>query len=62
MEQNAVAGTTNRILGKMAHRVVASLPVQGLPESKVEVLGNPVRIEMNTVRSEDFDVHQPLRF
>ena len=61
MEQNAVAGTTNRILGKMAHRVVASLPVKGLPESKVEVLGNPVRIEMNTVRSEDFEVHQPLR-
>ena len=61
MEQNAVAGTTNRILGKLAHRIVASLPVKGLPESKVEILGNPVRLEMNAVREESFEVHQPLR-
>lgn len=61
MEQNAVAGTTNRILGKLAHRIVASLPVKGLPQGKVEILGNPVRLEMNAVREEAFDVHEPLR-
>ena len=62
MEQNAVAGTTNRILGKMAHRVVASLyRLRDCLNQRLRVLGNPVRIEMNTVRSEGFGVHQPLR-
>ena len=61
MEQNAIAGTTNRILGKLAHRIVASLPVKGLPQAKVEILGNPVRLEMNAVRDESFEIHQPLR-
>ena len=61
MEQNALAGTTNRILGTYAHRIVAALPVRGLPDDRVMVLGNPVRIEMNAVRNDDYVPHTPLR-
>lgn len=44
-EQNAVAGTTNRMLAKVATRILAAFPNafhSGL-EDKVQVVGNPVR-------------------
>lgn len=45
VEQNSVAGATNRILGKLVHRVfVAFAPAtKDFPPGKAEVIGNPVR-------------------
>lgn len=48
LEQNAVPGFTNRILGKVVHRVFSAFPgVEGLfPGGKVTLTGNPVRSAM----------------
>ena len=35
LEQNAVPGVTNRILGKFARRIIAALPVKGFAPDKV---------------------------
>ena len=45
LEQNAVPGLTNRILGYFAHRIFAAFPgLEGrFPASKLSVTGNPVR-------------------
>ena len=50
LEQNAVPGVTNRILGKFARRIIAALPVKGFAPDKVRVLGNPVRADLLRVR------------
>jgi UDP-N-acetylglucosamine--N-acetylmuramyl-(pentapeptide) pyrophosphoryl-undecaprenol N-acetylglucosamine transferase len=42
-EQNAVAGTTNRILARFARRVFAGFPGSFPPSVRDEVIGNPVR-------------------
>jgi len=45
MEQNAIAGMTNRILGKFADRVFLTFPdtEKRFPEKKTVICGNPVR-------------------
>jgi UDP-N-acetylglucosamine--N-acetylmuramyl-(pentapeptide) pyrophosphoryl-undecaprenol N-acetylglucosamine transferase len=45
MEQNALPGTTNRILGKVVDRIFLTFPDTGkcFPEDKTVVCGNPVR-------------------
>ncbi len=45
MEQNALPGFTNKILGKVVRRVVVSFPdaASFFPKRKVRALGNPVR-------------------
>jgi UDP-N-acetylglucosamine--N-acetylmuramyl-(pentapeptide) pyrophosphoryl-undecaprenol N-acetylglucosamine transferase len=47
-EQNAVAGRTNRILGRFVRRVFLAFPESrdAFPEEKVRVTGNPVRREL----------------
>ena len=43
-EQNAVAGTSNRVLSRLARKVCISLPgTQGFPAEKCVLTGNPVR-------------------
>ena len=43
-EQNAVAGTSNRVLSRLARKVCISLPgTQGFPPEKCVLTGNPVR-------------------
>ena len=43
-EQNAVAGTSNRLLSRLARKVCVSLPeTQGFPAEKCILTGNPVR-------------------
>lgn len=43
-EQNAVAGTSNRLLARLARRVCVSLPgTRGFPAEKCVLTGNPVR-------------------
>lgn len=61
MEQNAVPGFTNRVLGRLAARVIAALPTQGFAKSKLRVLGNPVRRDLLAVRDEPYAPRQPLR-
>lgn len=45
-EQNAVAGTTNRLLAPLAGRVLAGFPGAFGERADVQVLGNPVRAEL----------------
>lgn len=42
-EQNAIAGTTNRILSRMAKRVLQAFPDTFAAGKKVQTVGNPVR-------------------
>lgn len=61
MEQNAVPGFTNRVLGRLVDRVFASLPTDGFPKRKVSVLGNPVRADLLSVRDEPYEPTDPPR-
>ena len=61
MEQNAVAGITNRILGRLARRVVAALPTGNFQPHKVRVLGNPVRADVLPVRALAYAPQTPPR-
>ncbi|MEE8408474.1 MAG: undecaprenyldiphospho-muramoylpentapeptide beta-N-acetylglucosaminyltransferase [Myxococcota bacterium] len=61
MEQNAVPGFTNKVLGRMARRIFAALPTQGFPASKVRILGNPVREDLLAVRESPYQPAQPLQ-
>lgn len=45
-EQNAVAGTANRWLAPLAHRVFAAFPNAFPARVRFEVIGNPVRAEI----------------
>jgi len=58
LEQNAVPGVTNRILGKFARRVISALPVKGFPPEKVRVLGNPVRADLLRVREAGYTLSE----
>lgn len=63
-EQNAVAGTTNRLLAPLARRVVAGFPGAFGDREGVRVLGNPVRrelVEAARDTSWHFDGARPLR-
>lgn len=44
-EQNAIAGTTNRVLSKLARRVLSAFPAV-FSKAGAEVVGNPVRDEI----------------
>lgn len=52
-EQNAVAGTTNRLLAKIARRILAAFPDAfiGRSEPDVQVVGNPVRQQIQQLAS-----------
>lgn len=60
-EQNAIAGTTNRILAKFATRVFQAFPGAF---ATAETTGNPVRVEISQLPSPEFrqvGQHQPIR-
>ncbi|WOX06438.1 undecaprenyldiphospho-muramoylpentapeptide beta-N-acetylglucosaminyltransferase [Microbulbifer pacificus] len=59
-EQNAVAGTTNRLLAKIASRVLEAFP-SGLPSA--QLVGNPVRAEIAALPApvERVGKQRPLR-
>jgi UDP-N-acetylglucosamine--N-acetylmuramyl-(pentapeptide) pyrophosphoryl-undecaprenol N-acetylglucosamine transferase len=61
MEQNAVPGFTNRLLGRLARRVFAALPTEGFDPKKVMVLGNPVRTDLLAVRDTQYIPQTPRR-
>lgn len=63
-EQNAVAGTTNRLLAPLADKVIAGFPAAFRSGVSFEVLGNPVRKELvgaGEERHYDFAGQRPLR-
>ncbi len=63
-EQNAVAGTTNRLLAPMAKKVIPGFPDAFVSEIPFEVLGNPVRremIEAAAIDDYDYNGQRPLR-
>ncbi|MEE4144251.1 MAG: undecaprenyldiphospho-muramoylpentapeptide beta-N-acetylglucosaminyltransferase [Halieaceae bacterium] len=63
-EQNAVAGTTNRMLAPLAARVVAAFPGAFSANVEVAVLGNPVRsalVQAGAARRYDYSGQRPLR-
>ncbi|MFV0278944.1 MAG: undecaprenyldiphospho-muramoylpentapeptide beta-N-acetylglucosaminyltransferase [Parahaliea sp.] len=63
-EQNAVAGTTNRLLAPLARRVLAGFPGAFAGREDVRVLGNPVRAELLAAAQRkqwQFDGQRPLR-
>jgi UDP-N-acetylglucosamine--N-acetylmuramyl-(pentapeptide) pyrophosphoryl-undecaprenol N-acetylglucosamine transferase len=63
-EQNAVAGTTNRLLAPFAKKVVAAFEGAFGKKRKVAVVGNPVRrelLEAGAVREYEYAGQRPLR-
>ena len=63
-EQNAVAGTTNRMLAPLASKVVAGFAGAFAADIDVEVTGNPVRRDLLQAAASsayDFDGRRPLR-
>lgn len=63
-EQNAVAGTTNRMLAPMATRIVAGFPGAFKDDVEYTVVGNPVRRELVAAGEAchyDYTGQRPLR-
>ncbi|PLW83385.1 undecaprenyldiphospho-muramoylpentapeptide beta-N-acetylglucosaminyltransferase [Kineobactrum sediminis] len=63
-EQNAIAGTTNRMLAPLAKAVVCGFPGAFADGRAVQVLGNPVRRELLSTAAEqpwDYSGQRPLR-
>jgi UDP-N-acetylglucosamine--N-acetylmuramyl-(pentapeptide) pyrophosphoryl-undecaprenol N-acetylglucosamine transferase len=63
-EQNAVAGTTNRMLAPLAARVIAAFPGAFGEQVVCTVLGNPVRralVDAGAARHYDYHGQRPLR-
>jgi UDP-N-acetylglucosamine--N-acetylmuramyl-(pentapeptide) pyrophosphoryl-undecaprenol N-acetylglucosamine transferase len=58
-EQNAIAGLTNRLLARLATRVLEAFPGTFPRSAKVEAVGNPIRAALQP--SPATGVHQPLR-
>jgi UDP-N-acetylglucosamine--N-acetylmuramyl-(pentapeptide) pyrophosphoryl-undecaprenol N-acetylglucosamine transferase len=48
-EQNAVAGTTNRLLAKVANKVLAAFPYAFSNAGIAQVVGNPVREQIKNI-------------
>ncbi len=62
-EQNAVAGTTNRLLAPIASAIVAGFPGAFSGDVHCEVLGNPIRRELvaaGAARHYDYAGQRPL--
>ena len=63
-EQNAVAGTTNRMLAPLATSVIAGFPGAFRGDVEFEVLGNPVRADLIATAGSaqySYDGERPLR-
>ena len=63
-EQNAVAGTTNRMLAPFAAKVLAGFPGAFDKDTEVLTVGNPVRgelLEKGADSTYDYDGKRPLR-
>ena len=61
MEQNSIPGLTNKVLGRLAFRIFASLPTDSFDEAKVRVVGNPVRSDLLAIRDLPYRPQKPMR-
>ncbi|MDO8953786.1 MAG: undecaprenyldiphospho-muramoylpentapeptide beta-N-acetylglucosaminyltransferase [Gammaproteobacteria bacterium] len=59
-EQNALAGMTNRYLGKIADRVLCAFPGAFPVSKKMQVTGNPVRDDLIALRHKPISDQGPL--
>lgn len=57
LEQNSVAGFTNRVLSKFVDRVFLALPIENTPfsQSKIKVTGNPIRNQLSPQAAPGFN-------
>jgi UDP-N-acetylglucosamine--N-acetylmuramyl-(pentapeptide) pyrophosphoryl-undecaprenol N-acetylglucosamine transferase len=60
-EQNAVAGTSNRLLAPLASRICEAFPATFAASSKCRTTGNPVRAELFEHAAAAADAGQPVR-
>ncbi|MFY0665280.1 MAG: undecaprenyldiphospho-muramoylpentapeptide beta-N-acetylglucosaminyltransferase [Natronospirillum sp.] len=63
-EQNAVAGTTNKLLSRFANAVLCGSPKAFAPNVTCKVVGNPVRASMGSIAppaARGLAMHAPLR-
>ena len=60
-EQNAKAGFTNKLLARVAKRVLEGFPGAFLPSSKVIAVGNPVRTEIEQLPAPELRTELPGR-
>ncbi|VAW49316.1 UDP-N-acetylglucosamine--N-acetylmuramyl-(pentapeptide) pyrophosphoryl-undecaprenol N-acetylglucosamine transferase [hydrothermal vent metagenome] len=58
-EQNAIPGLTNKLLAKLASRVITAFPQKAIKGTHVQTLGNPVRAGLEA--TETVKEHQPCR-
>ncbi len=68
LEQNSIPGITNRILGRLARRVIIAFPhaARFFPSQKILPLGNPIRAELLAAKKSLQDdstrpANQPVR-
>lgn len=61
-EQNAIAGTTNKLLAPMAKKVLLGFPNALKPQSKVITIGNPVRSEIECLAPPHERMHDRTSF
>ena len=61
MEQNSIAGFTNRVLARLSRRVFTSFENVDFPPQKIAQLGNPVRSALVSVRESDYAPAKPLK-
>ncbi|WP_333607251.1 undecaprenyldiphospho-muramoylpentapeptide beta-N-acetylglucosaminyltransferase [Arsukibacterium sp.] len=57
-EQNAVAGSTNRLLARLATKVLVAFPQAFSGAKKQQLVGNPVRAELINCRAQALAMHQ----
>lgn len=60
-EQNAIAGLTNRMLGPLAHTVMAAFPGTFRTSINARITGNPVRDEILNVQKKISTNSSPIR-
>ncbi len=64
-EQNAIAGTTNRLLAPLAKRLLSGLPGPFIDKRHAELVGNPLRRDLEKAEAlnvpVEFTVERPLR-
>jgi UDP-N-acetylglucosamine--N-acetylmuramyl-(pentapeptide) pyrophosphoryl-undecaprenol N-acetylglucosamine transferase len=58
-EQNAIPGTTNRLLARLANRVLEAIPGSFPAASGAIATGNPIRADIARVRSRSIREEQP---
>ncbi len=50
-EQNAIPGLTNKLLAKVAQRVMTAFPQQAIQGAHVHIMGNPVRAGLEAIET-----------